>query len=166
MMKFDEDQERGVTRIGMVPFRDETGKVFGKRYVIWVSAKMIAHLGWLEIEQIPLYRGEYKPYFDDHGQDYIVAIGVASELLEGIIPGQKGRPISELLIGYAELVDLGEHFALSIDDRVLDLLSWSVGNVVNVEMMPNQIVAIERIHNDRTEGKGLGANEDLARQIK
>jgi len=41
--------------------------------------------------------------------------------------------MSELLIGYAELVDLGERFALSIEDRVLDPLSWSAGNMVNVE---------------------------------
>jgi len=133
MMKFDEDQERGVTRIGMVAFRDEKGRVPRMRYMIWVSARMIANLRYLENERIPIYRGEYKPYFDNHGQDFIVATGVVSELLHRTIPRQKGRPISELLIGYAELVDLGEHFALSVEDRVLDPLSWSAGNMVNVE---------------------------------
>jgi hypothetical protein len=101
--------------------------------MIWVSARMIANLRWLENERIPIYRGEYEPYFDCYGQDFIIATGVVSELLDRTIPRQKGRPISELLIGYAELVDLGEHFALSIEDQVLDPLSWSAGNMVNVE---------------------------------
>jgi len=67
MMKFDEDQERGVTRIGMVAFRDEKGRAQRMRYMIWVSARMITNPRCLENERIPIYRGEYKPYFDNHG---------------------------------------------------------------------------------------------------
>lgn len=117
----------------MVAFRDEKGRAQRMRYMIWVSARMITNPRCLENERIPIYRGEYKPCFDNHGQDFIVATGVVSELLDRTIPRQKGRPISELLIGYAELVDLGERFALSVEDRVLDPLSWSAGNMVNVE---------------------------------